>query len=65
MSMNNRQLRSTDEEVRRMLHELTRTQNVVKLPAFSTNLASYQRKVAYEGDVILSTSVSKLFCIIS
>ena len=63
--MNNRQLRSTDEEVRRMLHKLTRTQNVVKLPIFSTKVASSRRKVAYEGDVMLSTSVSKLLCIIS
>ena len=55
--MNNRQLRSTDEEVRRMLHKLTRTQNVVKLPIFSTKVVSHRKNVAYKGDMMLSTSV--------
>ena len=43
--------------------KLTRTQNVDKLPIFSTKVASSKKKVAYEGDVMLSTSVLKLFYI--
>ena len=45
--------------------KLIRTQNVEKLPIISTKVASSRKEVAYEGDVMLYTSVSKLFSITS
>ena len=45
--------------------KLTRTQNVEKLPIFSTKVASSRKKVGYEGDVMLYMSGSKLFSITS